>query len=134
MANHAGRNRRKVQVLFLLAACAIFSASSSEDTDLFGRRGGHGGMSATGSFAISAGNRAGNSENTVAFMGDAEQDDSFEDIVIPSDVSEMEAINRVRKAFAKKQSSEGKKRATVLDASAQLSHQSDAISGAGGNP
>lgn len=110
MVHHAGRDRLKVRVLFLFAVFAIFSASSSEEADLLG---------------------AGNSER-VALLGDDDRDDSIEDI-LRWDVSEAEAMERVQKAFAKKRSSEGKEGATVLDASAEVSHQSTAISRAGGN-
>ena len=49
----------------------------------------------------------GNSESKAAFLGDDDQDDSIEDILIPSDVSEEEAHERITKSFAKKQSSKG---------------------------
>jgi len=60
-------------------------------------------------------------------LGDDDRNDSIEDI-LPWDVSEAEAIERVRQAFAKKRSSGDKERATVLDASAEVFHQSKAIS------
>jgi hypothetical protein len=106
--------------LFLFFVVAICWASSSEEADLHGRRGGSF-LSTTGSFALSSGSRAGNSERTT-FLGDDDQDDSIdiEDIAIPPNFSEEEAHERVTKAFATKQSREGKARSTVLDASPEV--------------